>query len=748
AFAGALADGKDISKKFIRGSKIVTDALGAGITGPELERAQALSALKSNPGNAVTKLQGLLQRGADPSLSLYLGWAQERAGNMQDAIKAYDAAANAPSTKLHALLGRARAKLALADLEGAKNDYSAALVVDKENIAAQVGLAAALPASQSQQQEQDLLGITQRKDFGGGDPRAQVQAWTLAGDDARKSGRLDAARERYRNALNLDGNDVGALTSAAEVEIADGKRPAAKDMIDKALAQYKTDPGALLVNAKLAIADKKWDEAAAILDELEGRKPALPTILLVRTGTARGQMLEAREQYDAAVDAYVAASKLAGELDLAPTMAAISRLTKMAAAETGDKQTALKQRADELLQGLATAAEKDPSLAFTLGVAYVQAGEPAQAEPWLRKVVEVRPNDPDAIYQLAKTLRLLGKTDESIALLGKAYAAAPDRSEIGVELAQTYEALKKDDEAGKLYDQLLKPAGEGVQPSLELRAHAGLFYLRTGHADKGAEQGKEIVAVDKDNATGHYLVGEGAMALKNGAEAKREFALATQIERAAIYLDALGRANELLSQPAKDSHTYDVAAQDAAINNYKGAVELDKTIFSSEAGIGRIYVIRGEMEKGVQPLLDADKLKKGDPDVAYYLGVAYAKLGQKKVALAWMQSSAKSSPKANTSYALGGLYTDEAIDDARAAIGAYLSAIELADVAIKKGEIEPEWLPDAIFILGGLENEHGDRSVAKHMFERFKSYSVGTRYVDKARMIEAQRHLDTDLRNL
>ncbi|HEY4182853.1 MAG TPA: tetratricopeptide repeat protein [Kofleriaceae bacterium] len=744
AFAGSLADGKNIATRFNRGRKIVTEALGAGSTGPELERAQALSALTSNPATSVTKLQGLLKRGADPSLSLYLGWAQERAGNTQDAIKAYDGAVNAPSTKILALLGRAHAKLAIADMEGARNDYSAVLATesDKNNIPAMVGLAAAQPAAQSQQQESDLLGIIQRKDFGGADPRAQVQAWTLAGDDARKSGRLDAARERYRNGLALDANDVGALTSAAEVELADGKLLAAQDLIDKALVQSKTDPGALLAKAKLALAQKKYDDAAAILDDLEGRKPALPTIMLVRIGTTRGKMLESREQYDAAIDAYVAASKLAGALDLAPTMAAISRLTKMAADATGDKQTALKQRADELLQELATTAEKDPSLAFTLGVAYLQTNDPSKAEPWLRRVVEARPSDPDAIYQLGKTLRLLGKTDESIELLKKAFSVAPDRIEIGVELAQTYEALKRDDDAGKLYDELLAKPGA----TLELHAHAGMFYLRTGHPDKAGAQGKEIIAVEKDNANGHYLIGEGALAANSLAEAKREFTLASQLERTAKSLDALARANEALSQPPKDSHTYDVAAQDAALSNYKAALELDPTIFSSQLGKGRIYVIKGAMGDGVPPLLAADNLRKGDPEVAYYLGKAYAKLGQKKVALAWMQSSARSGQKANTAYELGELYTDQEIDDARAAISAYTSAIALADAASKKGDVEPLWLPDALFKLGDLSNSHGDKGVAKSMFERYTTYPLDTGYVTKARFTEAQRHLQTDLK--
>ena len=44
-FASGLADGKGAALKFAKGRKMISDALGAGVTGPELERAQALSAI-------------------------------------------------------------------------------------------------------------------------------------------------------------------------------------------------------------------------------------------------------------------------------------------------------------------------------------------------------------------------------------------------------------------------------------------------------------------------------------------------------------------------------------------------------------------------------------------------------------------------------------------------------------------------------------------------------------------------------
>src|SRR6185312_11038492 len=125
-------------------------------------------------------------------------------GDPASAVKAFDAAIAAdPTVKLPALYARGRAKLQLFDLDGAKADFAAVLDIAKDHIGAQVGLAAVLPAAQSSQREAVLLALLARKDIGTGDPRAVVQAWTLAGDVARIGGRLDVARERYRKALEL-----------------------------------------------------------------------------------------------------------------------------------------------------------------------------------------------------------------------------------------------------------------------------------------------------------------------------------------------------------------------------------------------------------------------------------------------------------------------------------------------------------------------------------------------------------------
>ncbi len=747
SFASAYAEGKQFDQKVNKGRKSINDALTAGFTGPELDRATALGAISTNPKAAVDKLKVLQAKSPkDPSLALYMAWAQTAFGDAPAAIKAYDAAEAATSTKLYALLGRGRIKLEQADLEGARADFTAALVVDKKNIPAQVGLAAALPPGQTQQQEADLLGIIAAKEFADADPRAKAVAYVLAGDAARRTNRLDLARERYRKALEVDKKAIAAMASLAEVELADGKLDVAKTQIDQALALSKDYPLALLAKANLALVEKSTEDADAIIKSLEERKPPLPTLLQVRVGVARGRILDIQKQDDAALEAYLAAAKLAGELDLTPTMAAIAKLTFMAKAAAAAKDSAreaeLKKQAEDLLATLATAAEKDPSLAFTLGVAYQNAGEPALAEPWLQKVIASRPNDPDAMYQLAVVLRALDRGAKALAMLEKASAAAPDRVDLSIELARTYEAVGKDIEAGALYTKLLTPPSDAatVVVPIELRMHAGLFFVRKKQFAQAGEQGKAIVKEERENSTGHYLLGESMLAAGNLEDARREFVEAVSFERTARHLDAQGRAAESIALARKD-----MAMQDAAIRAYQDAIKLEPTLFSSQLGLGRLYVTRKEMEKAVIPLLAANTVKPNDPEVSFNLGAAYIRLGQKKVALQWLLQAAKADQTAETYSLLGDIYSMEGIDDGRSAAAAYGKAVHAANQDAKKNNTPlPAWYPEALYQWGRRSLDTGDEATAKKAWEQWLGMSPAPPM--NARRKEVERLLSTTLR--
>ncbi len=746
SFAGAMADGKQQASQFARGQKLINDALSAGVTGPQLNRAQALATLTTQPDKAVPKLQQMLAAAPkDGTLALYLAWAQAAAGEQAVAIKSFDQAMEAtPSLKTLALDGRARAKLALADVEGARADFNEILATQKDNIAAQVGLASTLPQSQAQQQEADLLAILERKDIATADPRAVVAAYVLAGNDALQGRRLDAARERFRKALKVEAKDVSAMTGLAETELRDRKFEVANEQITKALTLSKNDVHAHLVAAEIELRLGRAESAAKRLQLLSERVPPLPPLDQAKLQLITGRILEDQGKDEAAVDAYAAAAKLSGDFDLTPTMAAIAKLSDMArkAAEAQNpaKEAELRNRADQLLSALADKAQTDPSLAMTLGVAYLQAGDPTKGEPWLRRVAEARTSDPDALYQYGKALGLLGKFSEAIESLKKARQLAAPRSEIGLELAITYERNKNEAEAGKLYDELV--AREDA--TIETRAHAGKFYVRTKQVAKAGEQGTKIVAADPQHAAGHFLKGEGLMAQSRYEDARREFNDAVNQERDPMYLDGQGRATEALGTERKD-----IALLENALRSYLAATEIDPLMFSPLLGAGRIYFARREHAKAVAALVAASAIRGEDAEVAFYLGRSYQEIGQKKdLAIQWLDRSLRFKPSGETAYHLGRMYTDEAINKPAPAQAAFAQAVRLgvAEEKTAKDGAQVPWLSDAMYLLGRIAIDRGDDVTAKAAWEKWLVRPGANR--SGAKYDEVRRALLTSLKSI
>ncbi|HEX4453837.1 MAG TPA: tetratricopeptide repeat protein [Kofleriaceae bacterium] len=729
---GYLDTGIGGDTRVAMGKKVLADALEAGITGPQLDAAQALGMIAAHQSDrAVTKLQTMVQR--DPKngfWQLYLGWALTSKGDPAGAVKAFDAAIAAdPTVKLPALYARGRAKIQLLDLEGAKADFAAVLDIKKDHIGAQVGLAAALPASQAAQRETDLLAILARKDIAGGDPRAVVQAWALAADTARANGRLDVARDRYQKALALSKTDAPALVGLAQVEIADGKLDVASDLVQKALAQSPDNANAQLAAADLDVKQGKLDDALAIEQKLAGHQPPLPPLLRAHMLLLYGNILDEKGASDDAITAWTDGAALAGDLDLTPMMSAVTKLGALAkkAADNHDdaKATAYRSKADSLLQSLADRAKDDEPLARTLGAAYLGAGDPIKAETFLRRAVDLQANDIDAHVELAKALDKQGRTDDALAQLTAAQALAPARADIALELARTYEDANRTSDAAAAYAKLLAAKDVTVQS----RVRAGRFLARTGGVKAAAAQADPILAAEPDNPAGHYLRGEGMILAGKLDDARKELTLAVDGDPDPQYLDALGRA-------AEASAAADSKYQDLALNSYRHAHELAPTMFNPNAGIGRISVARRQWSAALQPLIDANKIDPTNSDVVFDIGLTYKNMGQDAGAIKWLSAVPKKN--ATTYWMLGMLYRDA---NNSSAIPNLADATRLG-LEEEKAGATLDWLTDAFYTLGELHEMAHDDAAARSAWQHF----VDRNPKPSAELTEAKRALNGELR--
>ncbi|MBA2541091.1 MAG: hypothetical protein H0V17_15735 [Deltaproteobacteria bacterium] len=748
-FAAALATGDSYTVKIGQARKFLVQAVNENLAGPGLIRAQALNAITNSTGDrAVELLKPMLTpETKDPALFLYSGWGYATSSDPATAIKQFDQAATIGTEyiKISALYGRAQAKLEQADLDGATADFKAVYELDKEHIGAQVGLAAAMPASKSQEQEKELLALFERKDFAGGDPRAVVKAWTLAAEAAKRGNRLDVARERYRNALAILPDDLGSLSGAADVELRDGKLDAASDQIAKALLISKDDVRSQLVQSEISIAKRDLSDAAARIDALAKRNPPPPRIDQARIKMAAGNLASAQSNDEAAADAYSQAAELAGDTDLAPTLAAVGKLSTLADKATSEndaeKATLLRARATKLLEKLEANAEKDPSIALALGMAYLRTSDATKAEPWLRKFVEARPDDAEGQFQLAKALARLDRADDALTRLNRAIELAPKRAEIPIELALTYERAKQDDKANEVYTKLLADFKDNA--SIELRARAGRFYSRRGEKEKAGEQGEAISKVAPNHAAGQFLKAEGLLHKNQIDEARLLYGKAAAVERDALYFDGLGRANE-----AKALASNEVKYQQLAIDAYRTASSLDDKLLNAWSGLGRVYMMRKDHALALPALDKAHKLDEKNAAVAFLIGTVYysqkdADPTAASTAVTWLVLTNRLEPGGNATawHYLGVLYSDMPTK-AREAAAAFDVATTMALAEDRKSGKLPPWYAESQYLRGRVHKANGNISAARDAWEKF----LGQTPPIGQRRKEAEQALATSLK--
>jgi tetratricopeptide (TPR) repeat protein len=713
SFASAIDDGHAAVARIRAGKQLLAKAAAEAITTPPISRARALSALTSgNAEHAVTQLRALMPdpNAADANLRLYFAWAEAARGDAPAAIAAFDQAlAAANPHKISALYGRAQVRLIQGELAAARTDFAAVLELDKEHLGAQVGLAAALPSAQAQQRESDLLAILQRKDLADKDPRALALAWRLAGDEARRGGRLEAAAERYRKGLEIMPDDVAILMGLAQLELANGRAATARETIDKVLGMAANDLGAILVAAEVDLAQNQLDSAGKRLDDVRSRKPAHP-FLQARLAQLSARLLETAEDYEGALKLYRDAIKLAGEADLGPTMATVALLTKLADRADGeDAAGAAAHRAEIeiLLEPLTKRAAEDSSVAVTLGAAYLAGGNAQKAEEWLSRAATQRPEDADAKLQLARAMSKLNKVQASIDLLTKAFAANPERADIGAELARSMESANRSKDAAALYEKLL----ESPTVPVSLRAHAGRFLARQGQIERAAAQGEAILAAMPDgDAAGYYLRGLGSLHAKKLDDARRDLQRAANLDHDPEYLDALGRATEQLWHTSADTRFLE-----ESLRAYSQSAEIQPTA-SSLHGLGRLYLERREAPKALTALLQANQLDGADADILYRIGVSYQELHQYKAAVAWLERSLEGKSRAEAEYRLG-LCQLELEQGARAA-AALTRATSTAVTDEKKGE-KVAWLTEAFYLLGRVEHDRRNDAAARRAWESY-----------------------------
>ena len=153
-------------------------------------------------------------------------------------------------------------------------------------------------------------------------------------------------------------------------------------------------------------------------------------------------------------------------------------------------------------KGMAGGVE-DPLIHLNLGEAYSRVGNYRQAERSLQAYLKQKPKDVDASLRLASVYRKRKKNSEAIKTLKGIIRNNPKELKAYLALVDVYERLKKDKEAAAVYEAIAKMAPDNKV----VHYNQGVLYYEMKQYDRAAEAFSKVVKLDKKDIDARaYLV--------------------------------------------------------------------------------------------------------------------------------------------------------------------------------------------------------------------------------------------------
>jgi tetratricopeptide (TPR) repeat protein len=695
-YAAAMDNGTGAAAQIQAGAAAVTKMRQLRGQGARVSLAEGLHALAAMQlDDAIRHLTaGVTADKKNPSARLYLAWAYAAKHDHHNAIGSYDAALTIMPNRIAALYGKAVSLVAIGKHKEANESFLAAIKTYRElyksdHIGSLLGIAQLASVENFGDREKRYLEILNREDIAEQDPRMVAKAWALAGDEARKAGRLGVASEAYATAQKLDINSMEAAVGQAAVDYVKGNTAEAAEKLNGILAMAPGHLDAALLYIEVAVAQEDSDRASDKLADLFELKPPIES----KPTLSRMQLLKGRIMALDEANASDAESAYKQAIDLSPDGGVEASL------ELAELYNRLQrpEEAGAILAPLQARAKKDPALAVVLGVAYLGTGDPAQAIALFRLALSQHPADAEARFQLGRALANGDRADEAITELTRAYKDSEQREDIGLELAEIYGRLERFDEANELFEKIL--ASES--PSRNARAYAGHYFARRGDIEKANGIGEGLLADNEKDPAGLYLTGEGLFQADKWEDARDLFLEASKIEALPQYLEALGRSYKALQDYTK------------GVRAYERAIKLDPKYIKPRLGLADIHFARKEFStvlKDLQPALEIDPRI---VQIHYQIGRSHLEMRDIDAALAALQKAIEADANHGLSHMAIGL-AHNAKGDAKSAVGAFARATRTT------GNNEAEWLPEAYRLLGyAIRESGGDKSAQRDAWENY-----------------------------
>jgi len=274
-----------------------------------------------------------------------------------------------------------------------------------------------------------------------------------------------------------------------------------------------------------------------------------------------------------------------------------------------------------------------PDTAFYLGLAYLKDGSEPDAEKWLKKAIELKPDDSRAEYQLASLYKKQGRQEEATRIFQQA-KETKERSDKESQLKfECGQALDREpiEQAASFCDQLYDPNDADKLTSL------GVLYGQHGYAEKALTPLQRAAELSPQSPQMQYNLAFTYFQLKRFEDARR--ALAGAVGRwpdlfpvNALYGKALWSLGDLLPAYQALHHAHELNSQDVGVT---------ALLYQSTLALAKQSENAGADADALRYLQEAGGLAPKAPEPHQRMAAIYRRSGHLEKAKAEEQKSAE-----------------------------------------------------------------------------------------------------------
>jgi tetratricopeptide (TPR) repeat protein len=305
-----------------------------------------------------------------------------------------------------------------------------------------------------------------------------------------------------------------------------------------------------------------------------------------------------------------------------------------------------------------------PSARLGMGTLYLAMDQPAAAEAEAGKVIATEPDNPKALWIIARSAERRGDFTRAAAGYRRVLEVDPSWWETRLSLGiMLYARLGRISEARKELEAVIRAAPK----TSAARAALSEILFREGETDRAREEASAVLRTDPSNPQALVVLGQVLLAKGESAEAEKLFLRAASASGGAPLADyGLGliaggkkewkKAIEyfrsaLDASPAFSEARYNLAAaleaegkRDEALAALAAAVSDRPDFFPAQAGRGRLLYLTGRYDQAIVSLKNAQALDPKAWEPVYFLGKCYLEKKEGRRGLEYLSAAVGLAP--------------------------------------------------------------------------------------------------------